>query len=140
VVAAAVYPAGPFYRGDLVTERVAGARELADVLFGADGIDIGSPLRLEALRETNRLIEAISAAGAYHPDLNVKNVLVETGSTPLRVHLLDLDRCQVGGPRTAAAGRRMRRRLLRSTAKWEARTGHRLSGHERAALLPELER
>jgi hypothetical protein len=34
MVGAAVYPAGAFYRGDLVTERVDGARDLAAVLFG----------------------------------------------------------------------------------------------------------
>lgn len=35
MVGAAVYPAGAFYRGDLVTERVEGARDLAAILFGA---------------------------------------------------------------------------------------------------------
>jgi hypothetical protein len=41
VVGAAVYPAGAFYRGDLVTERVDGARDLAAVLFGAAALPPG---------------------------------------------------------------------------------------------------
>lgn len=122
VVAAAVYPAGIFYRGDLVTRWIPDALELAQVLFDPERRGVGGSVdRRDALAEAGGLIRRMARAGVRHPDLNAKNVLLEwSGSVP-DAYLLDLDRCTVSeGPAPGAADA-MRERLLRSLRKFEKR-------------------
>lgn len=109
VLAGAVYPAGPFYRADLVTALVPDAADLAGVLFGpaADGgrIRAGGPrqeqsaadpgLRGDALRAAGSLVGWMARGGVAHPDLNAGNVLLVREEGDLRPLLLDLDRCRV---------------------------------------------
>lgn len=104
VMAAAVYAAGIFRRGDLVTEYVPDAVELAEVLFDPDGT-FGQGQRTSALRATGALVRSLAAAGVSHPDLNARNVLLQwDGERPL-VHLIDLDRCRISGtPRGRGGG------------------------------------
>jgi 3-deoxy-D-manno-octulosonic acid kinase len=100
-VGAAVYPAGPFYRGDLVTRWVPASVDLASLLFnpmrpspvegpveetaghpvGADSggglaADPAGDTRLAAMRATGRLVRLLHDRGVAHPDLNLKNVLL----------------------------------------------------------------
>jgi hypothetical protein len=154
VVAASVYPRGPFYRGDIATEFVGGGVDLGEVLFGSSeqkgrpespsstgphsnaNRDPGSKgegeasLRLSALTETMMLIDRLASARIYHPDLNVKNFLVEVGTSAVRVHLLDLDRCRGASGGTVALRDAMIRRLCSSLTKWERTTGRRLTREE----------
>lgn len=136
VVAGAVYPAGPFYRADLVTAWVEGARPLAEVLAGSGAAKGGpaaasvrppagptavaeaaaSPPPHGALEAAGGLIAALAAAGLRHADLNAHNVLLRQGNGGLEAWVLDLDRCAVGVPPQAAAAT-MSRRLLRSVEK-----------------------
>ena len=73
VLAYAVYPAppGPFFRADVATRLLRG-RALPDAWNAASTLEARWAL-IEALA---RLLEALRAAGAHHPDLNVRNVLV----------------------------------------------------------------
>lgn len=114
VLAAAVYPSGALYRGDLVTERVQGAVPLLQRLAAS----FTRPEREEELLvRVGRLARMIAEAGALHVDFNAGNVLV-TGD---RVWVIDLDRCRLGirrdGDHADQAARRMLDRLERSIRK-----------------------
>ncbi len=131
VLAAAVYPSPPFYRGDLVTEHVQDAIDLVEALFddrkrGAGG----SGERLDSLRAAGGLIRTLSRAGVRHKDLHAGNILLRfRGSSPTPF-VLDLDRSEVlphGGGVDPAP---MLRRLGRSIRKWEGRTGLHLTDRE----------
>lgn len=131
VVAGAVYPAGPFYRADLVTEFVPGAVDLARLLFEEEHTPVE---RIEVLIGVGRLLARTAAAGIEHLDLNAKNVLLETlpaGAIPL---LLDLDHCLVLPPGERADPMRMVARLARSLRKHEDGTRRPLADEERLAL------
>ncbi len=148
VLAAAYYPAGAFYRGDLITEYVPNGVDVAELLFGADDDPTSEPFRIAVLREVGRLVASLCAIGIVHPDLNLKNFLVQqergvtlAGRRPPRIHLLDLDRCRLRRRGSSpASGRRMKRRVLRSLSKWERETSRPLTPAERRALEEELNR
>jgi 3-deoxy-D-manno-octulosonic acid kinase len=132
VMAGAVYPAGAFYRADLVTELVPGAVDLARLLFEQDR---APDERVEALTGVGRLLARTAAAGIEHADLNAKNVLVERlpgGTIPL---LIDLDRCRVHPPGMRAEPDEMLARLERSLRKHGRRTGRPLQAAEWSALI-----
>lgn len=163
-VGAAVYPAGLFYRGDLVTERVQGAMDLAAVLFraqalpasppGAEPVAAGSPGAeppgagragpgepfsvADAMAAAGRLVRQLHGAGLVHPDLNLKNVLIAGPDRP-RALVLDLDRARLVDAVSPRARRRMLGRFWRSVAKWEARTGRSLDAHTRQAFMAGYE-
>ena len=131
VMAGAVYPAGPFYRADLVTEFVADARDLARLLFGEERACAD---RARVLEGVGRLIARTAAAGIEHVDLNAKNVLVEDqtgGPTPL---LLDLDRCRILTPGLGVEPGAMLARLIGSLRKQERHTRRIIAAEEWAAL------
>ena len=118
VVAAAVYPAGLFYRGDLVTRFVPDALELADVLFDPDRRGLsGTTDRREALAEAGALIRTMARSGVHHPDLNARNVLLQWSGGAPHAHLIDLDRCRVSDGPLPDAAEAMQSRLVRSIRK-----------------------
>jgi hypothetical protein len=132
VVAAVVYPAGIFYRSDIASRFVPESMDLATALFGPKAL-VGED-RVLAAAAAGRLVRAAHECGVVHPDLNLKNVLLQWTMRPPRAYLLDLDRCRVV-PRLSARRREaMLRRFWRSWRKWEARTGVRLVGGEREAF------
>jgi RIO-like serine/threonine protein kinase len=95
VVAYARYAVVPgIERADVVTREVPG-RVLAST-EGAEG-----------------LLAAMSRAGAVHPDLNMRNVLVD-GST---AYVLDVDRVYFLRPGDYRVDERNRARLMRSARK-----------------------
>jgi 3-deoxy-D-manno-octulosonic acid kinase len=131
VMAGAIYPSGLFYRADLVTEYVADAVDLAELLFREDRT---RRERSDVLREVGRLIGRTAAAGIEHADLNAKNVLIEAqrgGALPL---FLDLDRCRVLPPGLRATPDRMLERLRRSLRKHEKQSSRVLAPEEWAVL------
>lgn len=104
-VAARYVRHGLFYRADLITRRIAGARTLAECL-AAGQLDA-------ALADTvGELVARFHREGIWHADLNAHNVLVTTEG----LYLIDFDRGEV---RPAAAGwrrsnlQRLRRSLLK---------------------------
>lgn len=103
-VGAATYPAGLFYRGDLVTEWVPDSRDLAAVLFGAAQLDgarapggpggeatdvareaaavAGEEEGAAAMKAAGTLLRCLHDRGVEHPDLNLKNILIAPGAAP----------------------------------------------------------
>jgi 3-deoxy-D-manno-octulosonic acid kinase len=139
-IAAAVYPAGIWYRGDLVTRWVPGSRDLARILFGRS--DFGDPVAEApaeggargdtgpaasgaepAMAAAGRLVRRLHDAGVDHPDLNLKNVLIAGPPGDPDALVLDLDRARIRTRLTDARRRSMLARFWRSAGKWEARTG-----------------
>ena len=124
VVAGVVYPAGIFYRADLVTEEIPGAVDLSQVLFGAtpSGIDAEA-----ALIATGGIVRNLERNGLYHPDLNAKNIVLTSTNEGVDAYLVDLDRCCARPRGVPAPAFPMRRRLERSLLKFQATTGRTLS-------------
>lgn len=111
VMAAAVYPRGPFYRGDLVTAFADGPT-LIDFLAGKES-DLGAQER--ALMSVAAAVVELAAVGAHHVDLNARNVLIDPAaeSAPW---ILDLDRMRFG-IEPGQAAHMMSERLMRSLTK-----------------------
>lgn len=132
VLAGAIYPAGVFYRADLVTLLIPGA-DLAAVLWGPDPC-WPAPRALEA---AGQLVRTLEAAGVDHPDLNAKNILVNPEEDGGTLYLLDLDRCRVGEPGRVRPTS-MRPRLRRSLRKLGQMHGRPLGRAEWSALAHGL--
>ena len=113
VVAGAVYPAGPFYRADLVTELIPDARTLEALVFGSGGIPDASSV----LRRAGRLVRALEDALVLHVDLNAANVLLVRGEEASGARVVDLDRSVVFPLGSRDFGEVMRKRLERSLRK-----------------------
>jgi 3-deoxy-D-manno-octulosonic acid kinase len=111
-VLAARVEGGVVYRGVLVTAEVPAAATLAQALRAAP--DPGARCTLAAA--AGEAIGALHAAGVFHADLNLTNILVH-GREPA-IALVDFDRARLAPPPLAAgASRRNLRRLARSLAK-----------------------
>lgn len=120
VVAIAVYRAGPVLRrSDVVSLEVPG-RDLGAALSERPGDEV----RRAWLAPVAHLIRALSAVGAWHPDLNIKNILL-VGSEPtsMDAYVLDVDRILFHPPGDPAVQAANLDRLERSVRKWRARFG-----------------
>lgn len=103
---AAQVEVGPLlYSADLITERVPGARSLAEILQR-------KPLPPESWRDIGATIAWFHNSGIWHSDLNAENILLDERSG---VYLLDFDRGKTGA--TEFWKRRNLARLLRSLHK-----------------------
>jgi tRNA A-37 threonylcarbamoyl transferase component Bud32 len=123
VVAFVLYPPGGlFQRADVASIEVKGGRDLAEIL-----VKDGSAERAAAFEATARLIAAMARAGARHPDLNAKNVLV----TYDHAYVLDVDRVHLGGSAADVTESNLAR-LTRSLRKWRDRWGARISERDMA--------
>jgi hypothetical protein len=160
VVAYARYPAPlGLCRVDVATRLVPDARDLAAVLLpgearaGAGGRDeAGERLRAGWLDATAALLAALARAGARHPDLNLKNVLLAAAPLPnesrdaaggdaalVRAWVLDVDVAAL--PEGAATPSQARAaldanlaRLRRSLDKWRRTRGLPVGPAELGAL------
>lgn len=128
----ALYAAGPLLRRvDVVTCEVRNAFDLSAAITSDD-----AELRSSALAATGRLVGRLSAAGARHRDLNVKNVLLtEDRDGSLRALVLDVDRVVFPDDRTNVLSQNLAR-LFRSARKWRDDHG----AHATEAELRELAR
>jgi 3-deoxy-D-manno-octulosonic acid kinase len=146
-VGAAVYPAGAFYRGDLVTRWIPDSVDLATLLF--DTYSLREPIEASAgMRAAGRLVRLLHDRGIEHRDLNLKNILLgahhgppvprpgATGSqSDPRPMILDLDRARLhDGAVPDRAQRAMIERFWRSAGKWERRQGRPLPAGLRSAF------
>jgi tRNA A-37 threonylcarbamoyl transferase component Bud32 len=124
IVAAGIYPAGAFYRADLVTELVPDAVDLGALLFNPPEPWRSDPeLRIRALARSGSLIKRMASAGVKHPDLNARNLLLHRTDDGVQPVLIDLDRCAVSERPAAAPS--LLRRLERSARK----IGHTVGGY-----------
>ena len=121
IVAYATYPASPmFRRAEVVSREVPRSRDLAAAL-GA--LSLGDSRRL-LLEATAKLLASMSLAGARHPDLNIKNVLIaDNDFGGVEALVLDVDRVWLdkGGAETVLEANL--RRFSRSALKWRRKQG-----------------
>jgi lipopolysaccharide kinase (Kdo/WaaP) family protein len=117
----------------------------ADVAtFALDGEDLAARLgsadpsaATEAWATTRLLLGQMTAAGARHPDLNLKNVFIVRGGGgggSLVAYVLDVDRIVFESRGSPAVARANARRLLRSAQKWRDQRGLRIADDALAAL------
>ena len=97
-VAARYAPSGLFYRADLITERIPGARPLAEVLQE-------TAVPPDVWSEIGATVRRMHALAVYHADLNCRNILLDE---MMQVWLIDFDKC-----RRRKAGAWTRRNLAR---------------------------
>ncbi len=105
------------------------------------GRDFGTLLREETTGDERRaawtavaaLLHALAAVGAWHADLNVKNIHLSNAGDAWTASVLDVDRIRLGEPGLIVA-KANRTRLLRSLDKWERLYGVRITAAERALL------
>lgn len=74
---------GPWYRADILVERLLGTTSLFDALRQ-------SPLPDEVWQHAGQAIAQMHACGVYHSDLNCHNLLVDAGN---KVWIIDFDKC-----------------------------------------------
>jgi hypothetical protein len=107
----------------VVTREVVDGADLASVLMEFDR----GPKRETALEEAAALVAALSRAGAHHPDLNLKNILVtgmnSSEQNASRAHILDIDRIRFHVPGDPIVTRANINRLERSIRKWRDQKG-----------------
>lgn len=120
VVAIAVYKVRRFLRrSDVVSLELPG-RDLGQALRDRPDADV----RRRWLDSIAALLRSLTAVGAWHPDLNVGNVLlVENGPTAWDAYVLDIDRLQFAPPSDPAVRDANLDRLERSIRKLRARAG-----------------
>jgi hypothetical protein len=130
VAAYATYPAGPLLRrSDVATVEIPDARDLGEYCrLGGNELD-------DALELTRELVESLSMAGAHHPDLNVKNVLIGPDDGRKSAWVLDVDRVRRTDPRDAMSANV--RRLVRSLNRWRTRHSAPVT-HEQVARIAAL--
>jgi hypothetical protein len=114
VLAIITYRAGgPLRRADVMTQYVAGV-DLATVFADARNDAQRRPI-LDAVAT---LLSRLTGAGAQHPDLNLRNVLLTTTDTGYAAALLDVDRVHFHVPGDPLVARANFDRLTRSLRKW----------------------
>lgn len=135
IVAYVVYEAGPLLRrSDVASREVPDSADLAAVLTA------GTPHeRRAALDATASLISQLSACGARHHDLNVKNVLLAPRGAPT-AYVLDVDRVEFGRPGDSRVTEGNLERFMRSARKWRALHGARVDESELARIAASVRR
>ncbi len=134
VRAAATYGGGAFYRGDIATEYIDHAVDLAVLSLGARQWPLEQ--RIAAWRAAGALLRMCFETGLVHPDLNLKNILIQRSESGIAAYVIDLDRAHVGGVTTTLQRDRMLERFDRSRAKFE-RAMHRTVTHDEQRALRE---
>jgi len=111
VLAFARYHAGLLLRrADVVTGELAG-RDVA--ALAAEGMDV----RQSLLAPVAALLRRLSNAGVWHPDLNLRNVLVSTDGDDATAFLLDVDSVRFEAPGDTRVGAANLERFERSARK-----------------------
>jgi hypothetical protein len=117
VIACAVYPAaGILARSDVMTRRLPPGGDLPELWRAADAAS-----REGMLAAVAGLLADLARAGAWHADLNLKNIYIAATPASVQAYLLDVDR--VTFPAGADVSGRNFARLARSARKWRERWG-----------------
>ncbi len=135
VVACVTYHAGwMLRRSDVATQEIVGGHDLSVVLstFTESGH------RDMAIAAAIKLLRGLTRAGAYHKDLNLKNiVLTSDDSADLEAHVLDVDRVRFSTPGSPLVAQANLGRLLRSLRKWRSLNGLPFTEQEAERLTRE---
>ena len=108
-------PAGPFYRGWLITKQLQGAEDLWSAFHSGLIERIGLTA---ALRAVAGGIRAMHREGVYHADLNLKNILLRIENGAAASYIIDYDRARLFlGRLPIALANRNLARLKRSVLK-----------------------
>ena len=120
VVAIAVYRAGALLRrSDVVTMELPG-RDLGSALLDEPDADV----RRSWVAAVAGLVQSLASVGAWHPDLNVRNVLlVQRDPGSVDAFVLDVDRIRFVPPGDPHVRDANLDRLERSVRKWRGRYG-----------------
>jgi hypothetical protein len=117
VVAYAVYPVlGPLARADVATRALQGVDFPDAWRATAD-----ASARKSLLAALATLLRSLHAAGALHPDLNLKNVFITPDGGGPNAWVLDVDRVEFGAAGSAEIASENLSRLIRSARKWRKR-------------------
>ena len=137
IVAYVVYEAGPLLRrSDVASREVPDSADLAAVLTSGAEAE-----QRAALAATTSLIALLSACGARHHDLNVKNVLLAPrASGAPTAYVLDVDRVEFGRPGDSRVTEGNLERFMRSARKWRALHGARIDESELARIAASVRR
>lgn len=84
-IAARAIKTGPYYRADLLSEKVANARDLVAIL--QEG-----PLDSEMYQKIGAEIRKMHDAQVNHTDLNIHNILIDNTD---KVWIIDFDKCHI---------------------------------------------
>jgi hypothetical protein len=122
VLACAVEDVGPFYRGWIVTEEVAGARSLVEALREGE-----ASKRQATLARVGEALAELYRIGIYHVDLTGHNVLVRADGEPV---IIDFDRARTAAPSSAVRMRSSLGRFRRSLDKLLGAGGRPLASEE----------
>ena len=116
VVAYVSYPKNVVLRrSDVATREIPNGHDLSVALAKITDHDH----RVMVLEAIVKLLRALTQAGAHHPDLNLKNVLLTAGEGPgLDAHVLDVDRVRFSSPGSPLVAKANLDRLIRSLRKW----------------------
>lgn len=116
VIAYATYPDTALTRrADVLTAEVEGARDLAAEIMAAGGRALGEDL----VTAVAALVASMTIAGARHPDLNIKNILITRyDGGAVHAQVIDVDRVWFDQPGRALVTERNLHRLTRSLHKW----------------------
>ena len=116
VISYVVYPfLGIFARSDVMTRRLPEGADFPEVWRQTD------PSGRDALlRAVARLLRDLARAGAWHADLNLKNIYIAGRAPEITPYLLDVDRVTFPGGNCAS---RNFKRLARSVRKWREKWG-----------------
>jgi hypothetical protein len=116
VVAYVSYPLNwVIRRSDVATREIVNGHDLSVALTKITDHDH----RVMVLDAVVKLLRSLTRAGAHHPDLNLKNVLLTAGhGEGLDAHVLDVDRVQFSSPGSPLIAKANLDRLIRSLRKW----------------------
>ena len=132
LIAYSTYRVAPLLRRvDVATREVPGAADLATTLER----DRDAASVRDAVRVVARLLARMASAGARHPDLNVRNVLIARDDNGQReAWLLDVDRVWFDTPRHPRVREANLSRFARSARKLREREGLPVGDGEMALL------
>lgn len=135
----AVYRAGPLLRrSDMVTREIRDGWDLSSMLTTASESE-----RRAALGAAVNLIGTMSAIGARHHDLNVKNVLITINPArqdDVTAYVLDVDRVEFGRAGDSRITEHNLERFMRSARKWRELYGARIDEAELVRIAASVRR
>jgi len=137
VIAYATYADAPLTRrADVLTAEAEGARDLAAEIMAAEGSALGEDL----VTAVAALLASMTIAGARHPDLNIKNILITRyDGGAVQAQVIDVDRVWFDRPYISRVTERNLRRLTRSLEKWRRLHGLRVDDFDIQSIRDAVE-